>query len=122
MKKAGIAREKLHFVEGDDFEAGAGFGLAGAKNLPDFGGVGGGDFLSGILIAFAAFEDVHAAAGIGARFEHGDFLVAVFAQGIDFGKKMAGFARSHVADEQSEESSASQHNIVAPAERGTKLI
>src|SRR6185437_3209264 len=55
---------------------------------------------------------MEAAARIRRRLEDGDFLVAVSAQRIDFGKQVARLAGSHIADEKSQKSAASQCRIL----------
>jgi hypothetical protein len=100
----------LALVEGDYIEPAAKLGFPAAKDRPQFLRIGRGDFFRRILIALPAFDEIESAARVGNRREDGDLFVAVLSQGVDFGKQMACLAGRHIADEQSQKSSA--HHIL----------
>lgn len=100
LEEPGVAGEELHLVEGDDLEFAAQFGFTGAEDGPEITWVTRGDFFRDVLVAAAAADGIHAAAGIGAGFKDGDFLVPVATQGFNLRQEMPSLARSHVTDEE----------------------
>ncbi|HVW84987.1 MAG TPA: hypothetical protein VHB50_09910, partial [Bryobacteraceae bacterium] len=111
LEEAGIAGEELNLIECDDLEPASGRRLFRAQDGPQFIGSGGGYLLGGVFIALAALDAVHAAPGIGPRFEDGDLFISVFPKSIDFRQQMACLAGGHIADKQSQKLSPSQPDI-----------
>jgi len=108
LEETGIAREELHFVESHHFKTAASDRFLRAQDHPHLFRIVDGNLFGRILIAFPALDATEAAARVGQRLEHRDFLVAVFPQRIDFGEQMARLARCHIADEQPKKPPSSQ--------------
>ena len=107
LKEPGIARKELHLVERNHLKPASDLRFPRPQYRPDLRGICHRNLLRQILIALAALEQIHPAAHIGPRLEHGDLLIAVSAQRIDLGQQVPGLARRHVADKQSQKLAAS---------------